>query len=87
MKTYVKPELFYENFELSQHIATCAWDMPDQQDNPDVCIALHDKDIIPWPVPLGPLFNENNELCETKIEQNEIYCYTNGSAGSNVFNS
>lgn len=23
MKTYVKPELYFESFELSQHIAAC----------------------------------------------------------------
>lgn len=27
MKKYVKPELFYENYELSQHIAACHWDL------------------------------------------------------------
>lgn len=26
MKKYVKPELFYERYELSQHIADCAWE-------------------------------------------------------------
>ena len=25
MKKYVKPEIYYENFELSQHIADCGW--------------------------------------------------------------
>lgn len=25
MKTYQKPQLFYEKFELSQHIASCDW--------------------------------------------------------------
>ena len=27
MKNYVKPELFYERYELSQHIADCAWEV------------------------------------------------------------
>ncbi len=27
MKKYVKPELYYENFELSQHIAACGIDV------------------------------------------------------------
>lgn len=27
MKKYVKPELFCEQFELTQHIADCAWEL------------------------------------------------------------
>ena len=27
MKKYVKPELFFERYELSQHIADCTWEM------------------------------------------------------------
>lgn len=27
MKAYVKPELFYERYELSKHIADCYWNM------------------------------------------------------------
>lgn len=27
MKKYVKPELFYEHFELAQHIANCYWEL------------------------------------------------------------
>ena len=27
MKKYVKPELYYERFELTQTIADCAWQM------------------------------------------------------------
>ena len=30
MKPYVKPELYFESFELAQHIAACAWDMKNQ---------------------------------------------------------
>ena len=32
MKPYIKPELYYENFELSQHIAACAYDMQNLKD-------------------------------------------------------
>lgn len=35
MKTYVKPELYYENFELSEHIASCA--TPTKFGEQDVC--------------------------------------------------
>ena len=27
MKNYVKPELFFESYELSQNIAACGWDL------------------------------------------------------------
>lgn len=27
MKKYVKPELFFERYELNQHIAACTWDL------------------------------------------------------------
>ena len=27
MKVYEKPRVYIERFELSQHIAACAWDM------------------------------------------------------------
>ena len=30
MKNYVKPELFFESYELSQNIAACGWDMKNQ---------------------------------------------------------
>ena len=32
MKQYVKPDLYYENFELSQHIATCGIDVCNASD-------------------------------------------------------
>ena len=33
MKKYVKPELFYESFELSQQIAACAYDSENTHSN------------------------------------------------------
>ena len=41
MKKYVKPELFYERFELSQHIADCMWELNQAQ---GACIAHPDED-------------------------------------------
>ena len=53
MKKYVKPELFYESFELSQQIAACDNDSKDTHSdegctfiadwNPGVVIFNHDK--------------------------------------------
>ena len=40
MKKYVKPELYYERFELTQTIADCAWQV---NDNPyGTCTSVGD---------------------------------------------
>ena len=41
MKKYVKPELFFESYELSQNIAACGWDMKNQN-QPGDCKAEGD---------------------------------------------
>lgn len=83
MKQYVKPELYYENFELSAHIAACAWDMKDFKDV-DECSAVSDDDnLLGYPGGMR-LFN-NEEVClDGPIDD---YCYTNGESGLNIFNS
>lgn len=82
MKKYVKPDLYYENFELSTHIATCAWDMTNLKSKEE-CSAQADEEF------LG--FNNvslfNNERCDIGDPDYEDYCWTNGSVGANVFNS
>lgn len=82
MKKYVKPDLFYENFELSQHIAACAWDMSNST-SVDTCSAVSDST---WGVPEGiHAFNEGVTSCTDGPL--ESYCYTNGSSDVNIFNS
>lgn len=79
MKAYVKPELFYESFELSQNIAACGWDL--QFANKAECYAVMDGDITD---------GNNNEsgaimpdlvklFVNNDCTVNEVYCYTNGS--------
>lgn len=83
MKKYVKPDLYYENFELSTHIATCAWDMSNSKSKEE-CSAQADEEFC------GPGFGEvlfNNNKCTITEELVENYCWTNGSVGANVFNS
>lgn len=78
MKKYVKPELFYEKFELSQHIAgTCAWVLNSAKgDCKASCEGMDD----------GTLFS--SEIgCYFDSEVVEDYCYTTGSEGMNVFAS
>lgn len=82
MKKYIKPELFYENFELSQHIAFCAWDMPESK-KVEECYADSDPT---WGIPGGiRAFYASKEICvDGPVES---YCYTNGSSENNIFNS
>ena len=42
MKKYVKPELFYERYELSEHIADCLWEWQDYTAK-EVCVAHPDE--------------------------------------------
>ena len=80
MKAYVKPELFYESFELSQNIAACGWDMINNTDKGS-CYAVADGDITDGNNnESGAIFPDMvklfvNEDCTV----NEVYCYTNGS--------
>lgn len=80
MKKYVKPELFYEHFELSQHIADCAWflTLPDE----DSCRAKPDSSM-----PNQPALFWNDALkCEATPDVIEDFCYQPGTS-SNLFAS
>lgn len=82
MKSYVKPELYFESFELSQHIAACALDMPHSRDV-NVCWAEFDSG---YGYPDGVrVFMSQSIGCQ--ITDFEDYCYTNGSSGIGIFNS
>ncbi len=78
MRAYVKPELFYENFELAQNIAACQWDYDNTLTNPELCYAVSDD----WSDMDVRVFN--NSLCNTG---NESYCYEPGNGGQGLFNS
>lgn len=84
MKKYVKPELFYESFELSQHIANCQWEL--DHASKETCVATGED---------GTGY-ENNTLfmsylaCEWTADDGmyEDYCYHSGADGNlNVFAS
>ena len=79
MKAYVKPELFYESFELSQNIAACGWDL--QFENETSCYAVMDGDITDSDNGVsGAIFPDMVKLfVNEKCTVNEVYCYTNGS--------
>lgn len=83
MKPYVKPELFYENFELSQHIAACGIDVNFKNENS--CTPSLDPGF--WGMN-DTVFNEGEEKCSIGIDAIEAYCYTNGATeAGKLFNS
>ena len=73
MKKYVKPELFYERFELSQHIADCQWELKFAN---GVCIAEADPDYMGND--MLPLFASSNTNCGTPADETQNYCYQPG---------
>lgn len=81
MKTYVKPDLYYENFELSTHVASCALDMPHSK-NVNECYVTGEDIGMPEEY---HFFSAGPEVCT--YGEYEEYCYTNGSEGYNIFNS
>lgn len=81
MKKYEKPRAYIERFELSQHIAACAWDMSNLS-NVESCSAVSDPEQSGL---FGVTAFNNEEVCtDGSIEG---YCYTTDSEGWNIFNS
>lgn len=82
-KSYVKPELFYESFVLSQSIAACGIDVKNLSQ--DSCAKLDDSF---WPGLGGMKVFADNTSCEVGIDTIEVYCYTVGtSEAGRLFNS
>ena len=82
MKKYVKPELFYEKFELAQHIADCAWELTNS--TKDTCAAQADPDLLPG---FPNLFASEGNGCIYTTDVYQDYCYHDGAQGVNVFAS
>ena len=84
MKKYVKPELFYERYELTQHIADCAWEL--NSGDKSSCFAQADPDYLPSSYP--NLFENSGNGCGLIPGQNySDFCYHDGVQGVNVFKS
>ncbi len=83
MKEYVKPELYCESFELSQHIAGC-----------NLSLELMDATVCDASGTINGVYLDgkdeakgwflNIEICSVTVE---AYCYTNGSASHVTINS
>ena len=82
MKKYVKPELVYERFELTQHIADCAWELTNS--TKDTCSAQADPDFLPG---FQNLFVAEANGCQITSDVYQDYCYHDGANGVNVFAS
>ncbi|MBP3704935.1 MAG: hypothetical protein J6I98_05305 [Clostridia bacterium] len=80
MKKYVKPELFYERYELSQHIANCSWELNLEQ---GTCGYIGDE-TSDWPDTV--IISSEISGC-LGMEANEDFCYTAGNEGHNTFMS
>lgn len=70
-KPYVKPELFFESFELSQSIADCGWEL--QSMNEHTCHATADQEKLGLPFNLFQLGVDN---CQ--VNSRNFYCYQPG---------
>lgn len=81
MKVYEKPKVYFERFELSQHVADCGWEL--QSVNENVCYATGDTS---WGYPddMKAFTPEVVNSCEVEPEG---YCYTNGSSSIGLFRS
>ena len=80
MKKYVKPELFFERYELAQHIAACAWDMT--LSSAETCAATPDPEIFKdWGGFTATLFMERSMCDMIAGEEYQDYCYQNGADG------
>ncbi len=71
MKTYVKPELRFESYELNHSVADCSWEL--RQGFVEVCEAVADPGLIP-DVPSDYTAFTNLEFCKFIPDG---YCYQN----------
>lgn len=77
MKQYVKPDLFYEDFELSQHIAACDYKI----NSGDANSCIVEKDRYDDDKDFGDYSGTGfavTSVCTIVIDS---YCYTTGGNG------
>jgi hypothetical protein len=86
VKKYVKPELFYEHYELSEHIADCAWEFANMVDEYS-CYALPDEKLAFSFGGYHYMMFLNVHACTITPDVFEDFCYQNGGPGANTFKS
>ena len=85
MKSYVKPELFYESFEMNQSIAACGIDVINLGDTIS-CTSRLDPEF--WGGMSDTVFTNGKADCSMDIKNIEVYCYTVGTnEAGRTFNS
>lgn len=77
MKKYVKPELCYESFELSEQIAVGCSDM---------LIANYGQNSTCY-VDIGERFMTDTAVCTADPSTLQGYCYFNSGDGKTIFTS
>lgn len=78
MKKYVKPDLYFESFQLTQHIAACGYDFNSTHSTPEVC--SFDGDVNMGNIE-GRYFLQGTDGCVMQVER---YCYTNGTDNEQI---
>ena len=86
MKKYVKPEIFYEVFELSQHIADCTYEWENMVD-PAYCYALPDLEKLPFLEGTDSKVFVEYGVCTHLRGDLEEFCYQNGAPHQTLFTS
>lgn len=77
-KTYKKPVILVENFELSQHVASCTLNVKGMKDMTD-CYAVYDEDDKFANI---KLFAEGGAQCEAPAESFCTYNMADATFGS-----
>lgn len=87
MKKYVKPDLYFESFQLNQHIAACGYDLVGNSTSPANCSFRGDKDFGNDPV---EFFLDSSEPCKKEDAiVLDRYCFQNsdGTEAMATYNS
>ena len=80
MKAYVKPQLFFESYELNQNIAACGWDL--QHDKKETCVAWYDPKRDNLHPDLDLYMFTDSPRCSI-LESS--YCYMNNTGKDDAF--
>lgn len=86
MKEYIKPDLYYENFELSQHVADCAWELKGRLEQYS-CSGLADEALLPYLSGKTAFANDTGACDSADYQYEGGYCYTESTPMFTLLNS
>lgn len=84
VKKYVKPELFYERYELSEHIADCGWEWKNLVSEGTCYAEIDQANAIPG---LDFRLFATYDICTVTREDVGDYCYQTGAPHESLFRS